>query len=254
MVAPGLVVGAIPIAQAVALTGAGVLTKAVIQRQTAGVVRALAQFSRVRLVAVRPYVEEAIREIRPSIPPDQVTAHALHELAREREFARRQQVRLRRDMPKALAIADPRERLKRVDAILRRERDYSNAREEAVAGRAAGRADALNVRDLETEGPYWVVGPTNEHTPDCRAMAGHAWPWEVLVEFGMIPPVHTGCACRLITRREAVLEGYERTEPKVIEPERARKLVAAAVALHPHDHGGGPLLEALALTVVAHRA
>lgn len=253
LVAPGVLVGVIPVATVIAGAGTAALTKAQIEDRTRNVLKGLTSFSRVRAVALSGYVEDAIQEVRPKASRDEVSAHARHEVAYETEFRRRQAVRVRSSLPKALAIADPAERLRRVDAILKRERDISSAREEAVAARASGRADALTVRDLEPDGPFWVLGRRANHTPDCVALAGRAWPWQVLTEFRMIPPVHTGCGCRLLTRAEAVLEGLATTLPVVVPIAEARRLVAAAVRLHPHDHPP-PLLEAMALQLGGARA
>lgn len=126
------------------------------------------------------------------------------EAAREEAFVEAMRERLERDMPEALAQADPDAA---VEALLEREQRYMEAHEDAAAVRVEAAARRAQVKRLSPEGAYWVLGQNvKTHTPDCVAMAAVGWwPWEVLDDFN--PPVHTGCECDLLTHGEAVRDG-----------------------------------------------
>lgn len=115
--------------------------------------------------------------------------------------------RLRKDIPRVLAIKDPEQRKAALQGILDREKRYQQQREEAMVARAMARADQLYLMDSSPEGAYWKLSPyVKEHTLDCLALGERFWPWEVLKTEG--PPRHYGCPCYLLGKDEAIALGY----------------------------------------------
>lgn len=157
--------------------------------------RAATASSDVRAMLGRSYPERA---------PAVLDALANEELKRERQFQRKMEQRLRRDVPEALKIEDPEARRARLAALLAREQRYVEAREAAMHDRALARAELLAVKEASPKGAYWQLSPlVRNHTPDCIALAGQFWPWQVIEAVGP-PPRHHGCRCSLLTLDEAV--------------------------------------------------
>jgi len=92
---------------------------------------------------------------------------AADERAREFTFRRKQMVRVRRDLPRALRHSTERRRVNAVSGIVRREWHYNRLRQDAIAVRAAGMADSLNVEEVSPAGTRWELGPTTLHSAGC---------------------------------------------------------------------------------------
>jgi predicted ABC-type ATPase len=170
-------------------------------------VEALAKFAQRRSASVIPLLTTSLVEQFVDRTPGEITKLIGREQAREREFLRRQRVRMTRDLPEALREADPGRRQERIDKLLARERHYMRLREEALTARAHSAVESLDIEEASPEGAFWMLSDTaKHHTPGCIAMAGKFWPWRVLREV-IHPPVHPGCPCYLLTLDEAVARG-----------------------------------------------
>lgn len=147
-----------------------------------------------------------LRRMYPDRPVSELEKLLAQEAKFETAFRKKMRERLERDLPEALAIADPKARLDAFDKIMEREKRFRVAREEAMFMRALGKAEAMLLKESSPRGAYWTLSPfVHQHTLDCLAMADQFWPWEVLENFQ--PPVHHGCACSLLGLDEAVAEG-----------------------------------------------
>lgn len=154
-----------------------------------------------------------------AVPAD-IEQHVAAEAVFQHAWQTRVRERVRRDL--TLAWDHPvAERARRVQAVVARERRWAQARAEAGALRLAHAADRVVLKQESPWGARWELGAAEKHTPDCLAMAGKAYPWEVLDLFH--PPVHVGCKCKL---RAAA-------EKDVLELRVAvRRMVAARALLH----------------------
>lgn len=185
------------------LTAGGLSAKAVADL-TEKLVEQMQGFLRDRAATSAQAVMTQMRRAYPERAPEEVDALVGEEVRRERVFQRKMLDRLRRDLPEALRIADPEKRRARVAAVLQREQRYVELREEAMHDRAIARAEMLAVKEASPHGAFWQLSPNvKQHTPDCIALAGQFWPWEVIEAVGP-PPRHHGCRCSLLTEEEAV--------------------------------------------------
>ena len=124
----------------------------------------------------------------------------------EREFQRRSRKRLEEGLKRALKEKDPAKRQAAVERVLEAERRFTLLHEEAVITRAINREEQNILRETSPAGAMWALSPyVQQHTPDCVAMAGRWWPWEVLEK--VCPPLHHGCACQLFSLDEAKERG-----------------------------------------------
>lgn len=190
--ATGLVVGAIPPAAAATATAA--------------VLAGLGAFLGESDKHSRAWLAQQLR--RRTSNANDVQRAIAQERALAAVFAQRQQDRVRADMRAALRIADPKQRDAVIRAILAREERHALQHAEAMAVRAFAAITRYELKRTSPQGALWLLGPADEHTPDCVAMAGMAgrfWPWAVLDHYH--PPLHTGCACRLRGYRDAVQAG-----------------------------------------------
>jgi hypothetical protein len=131
----------------------------------------------------------------PDASPEQVQPLVRGEVERERTFQGKARERMQRDLPVALAIADPAERRDAVRRILEREHRFERQREDAIAARAGGQARFDRMRStLEPQGVtgmFWRLNPRLEHCARCLGLAGKVWPWTVLALYP--PPRHPNC-------------------------------------------------------------
>lgn len=183
----------------------GVQARAITEA-TEQIVGALRQFARGRQATIVPMLQRQLTETFVQRTPEEIAKLLGKEATRERQFLKRQQSRIQRDLPKVLAEADVSKRRQAMGKLLDRERRYMGQRERAMAARAHAVVESLDIQEASPEGAYWKLGYARAHTPGCVAMAGKFWPWSVLREVG-IPPVHPACACELMTLNEAVSEG-----------------------------------------------
>jgi hypothetical protein len=131
---------------------------------------------------------------------------------------------------KASSSPGPRERAVRV--AIERERRYARAHLSAQAARAFGLAEQARLERDSPDGAFWVLGEAKEHTVDCIALAGRAYPHAVLRRLS--PPIHVGCKCRLLSMAEAEAQGLWDGGPVPSVPE-AVGYAKRAMALHESD-------------------
>lgn len=152
--------------------------------------------------------------------------------------------RVRLDIGSILAPDVPaQEQRLRLVKLMEREKRYAQQRAREMGRRLEKSAERFAVRRESARGAFWTLGRAKEHTPECVAMAGSLWSWEVLDQFH--PPVGPGCVCGLVTEAQAVLSGRlpPGAKPRsVADAERIR-------ALYGNHHGGGlpGILEVLEL-------
>jgi len=201
-----------------AVTGA--LTAAEVRAITRGALAALRKLSRVRLVAVLPIAQRHASPVRPGITPGQASPStgrrgalellALDERRYEATFRRKQLARIQRDLPRALAQPTDAARRRRLEGLIGRETHYTRLRMDAIAVRAVGIAESLNVEERSPEGAVWQLGRTMNHTPGCLLLHGRVLAWSALRSARYVPPVHLRCDCRLAGLDEAVERGIVR--------------------------------------------
>lgn len=220
---------------------AGVLTVQAIRAIVSATVNALRKLSALRFVALPTLVTRAtvplVHDLAPfaplGAPAVQDLAHAVvrgladDEQARELVFRRRQLVRVRRDLPKVLALPDERRRLERLQGLVGREAQYTRQRLHAIEVRAVGAADSVNVQQASPAGGVWELGRTLHHTPGCLFLHGRTLAWPALRSSGYVPPVHLHCDCRLRAIDSAVADGLT---PRAIVPTVADTLALIARA------------------------
>lgn len=167
---------------------------------TSGMAAMLRKLSLLRIQAVGPLVQRHATPVNVAANidrPGALAALAEHERRRERTFQRRQLARVRRDLPRVMAITNERVRRRRLEGLVGRERHYTRLRLDAIAGRAAGVANSLNVEAASPQGCVWQLGRTQNHTAGCLLLHGHALTWRELRAAGFIPPLHLHCDCGL---------------------------------------------------------
>ena len=156
----------------------------------------------------------------------------------EQVFQDRMRERVARDVEQAFLITDPGERHARIQFIMERERRFARMREQAMTDRLEGAATVGLLKQTSPHGALWVLSErVKTHTPDCVALAGHIWPWELLEL--LHPPVHFGCACYLLSTDSAVKSGLasEWDIPKTAE-QRAAKIRQGVRLYKTNVHDG----------------
>lgn len=240
-----LVIGAVPGGSS-ALAAIGL--PAVLSRMTVAQARTigtqvslrLAAESRARKNAMRFFLGDVMSRLRPGVTPVEVRQAEAHERAREAEFRTRQRARIRTTIARIGHEADPKRRQHKAEVLIRQEQRYSAMRDGAIARRAAGAANARNVRDTSPEGAVWFLGSAKEHCPGCAFLHGRALTWRALVAANYLPPVGPGCVCELRGIRAAWLSNSTATLRRSPTDAESFALIAQAVELgHPHGHDGG---------------
>lgn len=176
------------------------------------------------LIAAKKIVENAVKAIMATVrrlsvlrlsrmrkalagvaPGEDIKAVLKAEAEREAEFQRRSKARVEAGLRLAVAAPDPSARAAAVEAVVRREQHYARMRAMASGERLFASVEREALRRVSPMGAFWELGPTAEHTPDCLAMAGKFWPWEILDQLPL--PMHVGCKCRLRSYGEALAAG-----------------------------------------------
>lgn len=150
------------------------------------------------------------------------------ELDFERQFERRQLARVERDLNAAAAVEEYRERMRRIQVILDREKRFIQMREQMMLTRSRSAIERATLKESSPLGAYWKLSPyVREHTLDCIHMGGRFWPWSVLDLIH--PPMHPGCPCMLYGRDEAIEAGWIRADDPI--PDTATALHDAQRAI-----------------------
>lgn len=175
-----------------------------------------------------------INEARAQGLPEGPLMKALAEEDRlEEEFQKRSAERLRAAMRVATSAPDASARTSGIQAALTREQRFARQRAVAAGERVFAAVEIEAVQELSPKGGFWILGPTQNHTPDCVALSNKFWPWSVLEQIK--PPLHIGCKCRIITYGEALTEG--RLNPvDMMTPSQARKQAAPILKFIQTEH------------------
>jgi hypothetical protein len=215
---------------------AGALTVAEIRTILAAALAALRRLSSARAAALAPLILSTAMPVRrgaslaertPSSAAGVLAQLAADERDRELMFRARQSARIRRDLPRALRERDDRRRRRRLQGLVGRESHYTRLRMDAIAVRAAGVADSINVELLSPTGCVWQLGRTVHHTAGCLYLHGRALAWGPLRAGQFIPPLHLRCDCRLRPIAAAVTDGLLR---RLVVPTREQTLALLAEA------------------------
>jgi hypothetical protein len=213
----------------------GAIAAAQLRAIVRGTLAELRRMSRMRLVAVVPLVHRHTVPVRPGSMTERVAyarrpvleQHAADERRYEAAFARKQLARIQRDLPAALRQPNDRARRRRLEGLIGRETHYTRLRMDAIAARAAGIADSLNVEQFSPAGGVWELGATLNHTAGCLLLHGRALAWEALRAERYVPPVHLRCDCRVRPLDIAVFEGLL---PRLVIPTVAESLALIRAA------------------------
>ena len=211
--------------------GAGLSTAAT-AKATASIVAAFVKFAKGRQYDLLLMLEPRLRQEFPQYEPDEIAKLAREEARREITFQRKQRERLQRDLPTALAHADPAQRVEATQRVLDRERRYLQAREEAIAERAYTAVEMIDLQRDSPQGAFWKLSEgVKEHTVGCLAMGNQFWPWSVLRV--VHPQLHFGCACHLYSLDEAVERGFMERD-QVPDPKDAERRAASIMEKVKH--------------------
>lgn len=164
------------------------------------------------------------------LSPDEIAKTIARETEYGAEFERKALERIREDWAKidALPVEDQPEAYR---ALLDRERRYAGQRAEATAIRAIRAVERVSVKLESPVGALWVLGPAEQHTRDCVAMAGKVWPWDVLETDH--PPLGPGCVCYLLPMSEGVVRGLIPADATPVpDARRKRELIKTLYGVH----------------------
>jgi hypothetical protein len=176
---------------------------ALVRAAVATLVDAMNQVFLERRSTFLQYITTTAQRQMPAVAHDRVALLAAEEMRNEAEFQRKSRLRLERDLPEALRIADPGERAKAVAKLLEREKRFLVQREQAAAQRLVASLEAELLKQASPQGAYWQLSPLiRNHCLRCLAMAGKFWPWEVLEANRL--PMHPHCGCSLLSLNEAI--------------------------------------------------
>lgn len=165
--------------------------------------------------------------------PDRIDAALALERKLEREFQRRSAERVRAGLTVAAQAPDASARAAGAESTIRREQNYSRQRAIASGQRVFASIAQQSLEEQSPLGAFWKLGIAAEHTPDCVAMAGKFWPWEVLRRIH--PLLHVGCKCRLYSYGEAIAAGWM-TPADVMDLEAAQKLALPVIEWVERHH------------------
>jgi hypothetical protein len=202
--------------------GGEVAIATVAKNATAAVLAVLVRLSRRRLLAMRE------RLLRSGTQLSDIDKALAHEVKREAIYQQRADTRVKAGMKLASRTTDASTRAEAIQAVLRREQRFAHMRSSAAAERVLASAELQELRRISPQGAFWLLGPRRTHTVDCKAMAGHFWPWPVLNE--VHPLLHPGCGCYLISLGAAIAKGL--MAPGDIPTTTAARKLAAGVIAH----------------------
>lgn len=158
-------------------------------------------------------------------------------LAREREleaiYQRRARERIRAALNLATTGRDASARTAATESAFRREKNYARQRALASGARVFASISQQALEEQSPLGAFWRLGIAKDHTPDCVAMAGKFWPWEVLRRIH--PLLHVGCQCALYSYGEAIAAGWM-TPAAVMDLETARRLASPVIDWVERQH------------------
>lgn len=221
-IAAGLTVSAAVPAVAAILAGGAAAT-------TESVVKAFTVFLILSRDSNEDWVRRRINEV-PDVTQQQALEIIGDENLKQREYAEKVIARIKRDAPKVDAASTPEKRKEALGRLVNRERVYARQRAESMAIRTAASLDRVVLQAESPFGAFWVLDENaRSHTPDCVAMAGRFWPWEVLLSFH--PPTHPGCRCHLASEKAAIKNGWLRAGHKYMDLKAAKTLAAKAQLL-----------------------
>jgi hypothetical protein len=141
------------------------------------------------------WLENELKRRYPNLDPAVIREAVEREMRFEQAFQRKALARTERDLHAAGQLPTKQARNQRSVEILNRERHYAKLREKALLDRATAHCENAIVKEKSPDGAIWMLGNRKNHTAGCLALAGKAWPWEVLDTIP--PPIHTGCGCWL---------------------------------------------------------
>lgn len=219
----------------------------------ASAIRAIASLLALIHLRRRKMIEEAVLA---RYPKTDIGDALAEEERREVVFRKRSQERVRAGMTLAQAAKDPSARASAIQNVMNRERRFAEQRSAAAGERVLVAAELQELRKLSPRGAFWALGVRRTHTPDCIAMAGKFWPWEVLER--VHPLLHTGCGCQLFSFGDALNRGLMRAGD-VMKTSDAVKL-AGPVIQHVEEEKAeaarkyGPLAESALNELLAREA
>jgi hypothetical protein len=186
------------------------------------------------LQLLRFRMDDWVRRKVTGVLPQQAALDLIAEEAeRQTEFERRVMERVARDEVRIAALPEE-ERKAAIGKAVQRERVFARYRAEAMAVRAIAAIDRMVLQTESPTGAFWKLDPeVFRHTPDCVAMGGSFWPWEVLADFH--PPTHSGCRCGLFGYRTAIQRGWMRPGDVQDLASARRRAAAARALLHEEE-------------------
>jgi hypothetical protein len=205
-----------------ATVGGFVASAKLIKNATKAIMAVVRRLSTLRIARARAALTKTA-----TLPGD-IEKVVASENKREAEFRRRAKQRVESGMRLALRAPDPSARAAAVESVVRREQQYARQRAVASGERLFAAVEREALRRDSPRGAYWELGPTSEHTPDCVAMAGKLWPWEVLDK--LHPPMHVGCKCRLRSYGEALAAGLLAKSETIPDLATAQRLAAPVIS------------------------
>lgn len=202
-------------------------TRQLVDRSVAALGSTLRRIAALRLARTR----EALQ--RSGYAEDAIAEALRRETEFEAIFQRRSTERMKTAMQLALQAPDASARSAAIQAATRREQTFARQRALASGARVFSSIERTALEGQSPTGAYWKLGVAAEHTPDCEAMAGKFWPWEILRVIH--PLLHPGCKCKLLSYGEALAAGLL-TPSAILTLEHARALAGPVLAYVQKHH------------------
>lgn len=202
-------------------------TRRLVERAVAALSSTLRRIAVLRIARQREALQRA------GYGEDVIAGALRRETELEAIFQRRSAERMRRALDLAFRAPDASARAAAIEAATRREQNFARQRAIASGARLFASVERAALEGQSPAGAYWKLGVAAQHTPDCEAMAGKFWPWEVLRRIH--PLLHPGCKCTLLSYGEALAAGLL-TPSALLTLDRARELAEPVIAYVERYH------------------
>lgn len=209
------------------MAAATTATKQLVERAVSALRSTLRRVAILRIARQREALQKA------GFAEDVISGAIRRETELEAIFQRRSAQRMKTALELAMRAPDASARAAAVQAATRREQNFARQRALASGARLFSSVERASLEGQSPSGAFWVLGAAAEHTPDCEAMAGKFWPWEVLRRIH--PLLHPGCKCKLLSYGEALAKGLL-VPSAILTLDEARRLAEPVIAYVEREH------------------
>jgi len=202
-------------------------SKQLVERSVAALGATLRRIAILRLARQREALQRA------GYGEDVIAGALKRETELEAIFQRRSAERMKAALDLAFRAPDASARAAAIQAATRREQNFARQRALASGARLFAAVERAALEGQSPSGAFWILGQAAEHTPDCEAMAGKFWPWEVLRVIH--PLLHPGCKCKLLSYGEALAAGLLKPGA-ILSLDEARRMAEPVIAYVQREH------------------